>query len=369
MYLQSYGCLEGDLGVWTHLGCAAQFHMTLSSGQVSRHVECRSKDKEYAECTWEGPAHVMEQVGAVPEERVHRHAVRGELMRSDLMNPNYPKHTLQEPSWWSSGAVGTNASGQVARAADHQEQTPTPGPDSNRLETPFFARLFSLPLSYLYDGMDPFTAFEGTVWAGGRFLTMAALRAFKLAILEAGSLHLRVEAARWAAAEWPRLRAFLSQRLPTGCCFSNSSGRWPDVPLRTPEAQAAVASVVPKKDVKGDGAEAQRVVLLISALRAASSNLATSRLGKCAAQAVDREPWPVKLRLDSPCDAERLAAWDDEGLRLMPTKERPVWFERRSAASTDSGMPWRPRFRHDALLAQYLYRIAYRATAAEFRVW
>ncbi|CAJ1335301.1 unnamed protein product, partial [Effrenium voratum] len=43
-----------------------------------------------------------------------------------------------------------------------------------------FTRLFGLPLSWLYDAMDPLTTTAGVVWEGNRPLRAVQLRALKI---------------------------------------------------------------------------------------------------------------------------------------------------------------------------------------------
>ncbi|CAJ1400688.1 unnamed protein product [Effrenium voratum] len=106
---QNYGCVEG--GVWAHFGCRARFGA----------VAC-SSEWDYTECPWQGPAPLQRRFSR-PQRSV---PVARALQRSDLSQTNRVEASV----------------------------------NSSR-----FTRLFGLPLSWLYDAMDPLTTTAGE-WSG-----------------------------------------------------------------------------------------------------------------------------------------------------------------------------------------------------------
>lgn len=135
---QNYGCVHG--GVWVHFGCRGYF---TNGGHGS--TLCSSPLSEYAECPWQGAKTEL------PRKRklrsAHRPAalVARALFRSDMAHE-----------------------GKVANASGSSH---------------WYTRLFGLPLSGLYEAMDPLSFGTG-VWPDSvqeRLFLVAALRALKLA--------------------------------------------------------------------------------------------------------------------------------------------------------------------------------------------
>eukprot|EP00434_Breviolum_minutum_P016559 symbB.v1.2.014599.t1/scaffold1071.1/size202461/12 len=141
---QNYGCIAG--GLWVHFGCRGRFET------CGLPVSCESENDDYMECSASTCDGHDARVQPSPQ-------MVGRLQRSDFL--------LTQPE-----VVSVNSS--------------------------YFTQLFGLPLSHLYEAMDPLTTVPGVWKDEGRVTTVLLLRAVKLAVLrQLGSYGLGTFQAEW----------------------------------------------------------------------------------------------------------------------------------------------------------------------------